>query len=87
MEINFKNTDDQRKKLGLALPSHKKEQSSVFGSKPKGGIFGAGQRKVNSIMGVKNTSNYDQNLALEQSKVLAQDSQAYEYDAVYDNEV
>jgi hypothetical protein len=42
MEINFKNTDDQRKKLGLALSSHKKEKSSVFGSKPKGGVFGAG---------------------------------------------
>ena len=41
MEINFKNTDDQRKKFGLAqLSSKKKDSSSVFGSKPKGGIFG-----------------------------------------------
>ena len=38
-------------------------------------------------MPAKSNSNYDQILALEQSKVLAQDSQAYEYDAVYDQQV
>ena len=38
-------------------------------------------------MPAKKNSNYDQILALEQSKVLAEDSQAYEYDAVYDQQV
>ena len=46
MEINFKNIDDQRKKLGLAqVNSQKDKSSSIFGGKPKGGIFGGGQKK------------------------------------------
>ena len=36
---------------------------------------------------VNNRSSYQKNAILAQSKILAQDSEAYEYDTVYDEKV
>ena len=82
MEIKFTDTDQQRRQKGVAVAATVKK--SVFAAK-KEGVSQSKSEIMQSL--VNNRGSYQKNAILAQSKILAQDSEAYEYDTVYDEKV
>jgi len=100
MNFTFKNTDDQRKKMGILVPAAKPaggagaSKASVFGKKDDK----PAQKKELTFMKLLKGSKakeeisaqqekYDQMAAIEQAKVVCEDPTAYLYDEVYDEAV